>query len=297
MSLAAAVAAVALPFGALWSNVAPAHGQVLVWGYANPGRGCVFLAVDPASLHSRLTRRGCSRTGRLAPDVTETTVRVGGRLAFRYQDASDTKPVWAYGGGSLWLYDVATARGPQLLRFDLHGGRLLQRVRFPRLFEPVLAADAAGAFLMANPSGGISGERSAALYFVGAGAHRPVVLRRGARAAFWMAAAGRTLWLETITGASTFTLRRYDGVRGRVLWRQSTPVVGGATFAAGGLWGVTPSCSGRIDVVRLDPGTGAHRVVARLPFLGCAAPGAAGFAFGSYWVVDGPELYRVTPRG
>lgn len=217
--LAAAVAWMFLPAGAFWGNVAGDHGKVVVWGYAQRGNACFVLTIDPRSRRSALGRRSCAHTtSLLAPDVRFDTVRVGGRLAFRYSNSSDAKVTWAYGGGSLWAYDVATANGPTLFRYSLRSARLQQRVTLPRLFKPVLAANDAGAWLMANPSGGVSGERTASLYFVSPHAARPRVVQRGARAALWMTTHANVLWLETVTGVHTFTLWRYDGTHARVLW-------------------------------------------------------------------------------
>src|SRR6059058_524335 len=95
MSAAALVTSLLLPFSAFWTNVTPAGGKLLVWGYANPGRGCVFVRVDPATLQSAHSRGSCAGTRRLTPDSrpsgrsTWQQVRVAGRLAFTYDDGSD----------------------------------------------------------------------------------------------------------------------------------------------------------------------------------------------------------------
>lgn len=293
--LAAAVAWVFLPAGVFWGNVTGDHGKVLVWGYAQQGNECVVLTVDPRSRHTGLAGRICAQTtSLLTPDVGESTVRVGGRRAFRYSNASDTKVTWAYGGGSLWVYDVATSAGPMLFRYSLRTARLQQRVRFPRLFKPVLAANAAGAWLMANPSGGVSGERSASLYFVSPHAKRPRIVQRGARAALWMTGHGTTLWLETVTGFHTFRLWRYDGTHGRVLWTRSRSALYGASYGDGALWGVSAAyCGARVRALRIDASTGATRVVANVPLLDCNQLGAGAYYRGWFWFVDGDKLYRV----
>jgi len=293
--LAAAIAWVFLPAGAFWGNVTGEHGKVLVWGYAQKGNECIVLTVDPRSRHTSLAGRNCAETtSRLTPDVGETTVRVGGRLAFRYSDASDTKVTWAYGGGSLWVYDVATSDGPMLFRYSLRTARLQQRVHFPRLFKPVLAANDAGAWLMANPSGGISGERAASLYFVSPQAKRPQVVQRGARAALWMTAHGAALWLETVTGFHTFKLWRYDGTHGRVLWTKSHSTLYGTSYGDGALWGVSAAyCAERVRALRIDARTGATHVVANVPLLDCNQIGAGAYYRGWFWFVDGDKLYRV----
>lgn len=293
--LAAAVVWVLLPAGALWGNVTGEHGKVVVWGYPQQGSRCFVLSVDPQSRRSALERRSCARiTSLLTPDVRVDTVRVGGRLAFRYSDSSDAKVTWAYGGGSLWVYDVATSNGPTLFRYSLRTARLQQRVPFPRLYKPVLAANDAGAWLMADPSGGVSGERTASLYVVSPRAARPRIVQRGARAALWMTGHGNALWLETVTGVHTFRLWRYDGTRGRLLWTKSRWTLYGTSYGDGALWGVSASyCGERVRALRIDALSGATRVVANVPLVDCNQVGAGAYYRGSFWFVDGDRLYRV----
>lgn len=290
-----------LPAAVFWIAVTPIHGKLVVSGVDDRGPKCAYLSVDTQSRRTALRRGDCSQTGRLTPRVLPLRahaqwqdVRVGGRLAFRFRDASDTKVTWTYGGGSLWVYDVWTQHGAQLVRFSLESGRLEQRVRFPKLFKPVLAANDAGVFLMANPSGGVSGERAAALYFVSTRASRPRVLQRSARAALWMTAHGRTLWLETITGTKTFELWRYDGSHGRLLWVRDRSSLFGATYGGGALWGVAAGyCAKTVRVLRIDAATGASRIVARAPLLDCNQVGAGAYFRGAFWFVNGNELERV----
>ncbi len=294
-ALVTALAWVFLPAGAFWGNVTGDHGKVVVWGYAQQGNRCFVLTVEPRSRHSALASRSCARvTSALAPDVGWSTVRVAGRLAFRYGNSSDAKVTWAYGGGSLWIYDVATADGPMLVRYSLRTARLQQRIRFPRLYKPVLAANDTGAWLMANPSGGISGERSASLYFVSPRATHPRILQRGARAALWMTGHSSTLWLETVTGLHAFRLWRCEGTRGRLLWTRRSSFLYGTSYGAGALWGVAaPYCGERVRALRIDARTGAIRTVATVPLLDCNQVGAGAYVRGWFWFVDGDKLYRV----
>jgi hypothetical protein len=305
--LAAIVASVALPSGAIWSDVTPAGGNVVAWGIASPGTGCIWLTVDPRTLGARRSRGSCATPEQeaygLAPVISfdpksfQATVRVAGKVAFRYGNYSDTKPVWAYGGGSLWLYDVATTSGPLLLRYSLASGAVEQRIRMPKLFEPVLAADNDGAWLMAGPSGGISGKKVAALYLVRPGATAPAVVQSQGRAALWIVANRHTVWVETITGVSSFSLWRVDGTRVKLLHRGNSADVYAATYGAGGLWGWghTAPCGGRLPVTRVDGRTGAVRVVAKVPRLGgCSQPAGDLYVGGGFWFVNGPRLYRVS---
>jgi hypothetical protein len=132
---------------------------------------------------------------------------------------------------------------------------------------------------MAAPNGGVSGQRTAALYHV---TGRVAVVQRGPRAALWMTGHGRRLWLETVTGLHRFALWRFDGTRGRVLRRFRRPLTYATTYGDGALWGVSTGCGERLDALRLDARTGAARV---------------GVWFhGAFWFVDGTKLYRAPIR-
>jgi len=291
-----------LPAAVFWSSVVPMHGKLVVTGPLDRGPKCGYLTVDPRSRHSSFAKGACVRNRvRVVIDRHSQwwPVYVGKRLAFRYEDGSDTRPVSATGGGSLWLYDVLTKQGPQLLRYSLKTGRLQQRLRFPvRLFRPVIAANDTGAWLMAAVNGGVSGQPTVALYHV---TNRVTVVQRGpARAAMWMTTHGRTLWLETVAGTHTFKLWRYDGMHGRLLWTRHSPGLmntvfgGGSSYGDGALWGVAaPYCAKTVRVLRIDAATGALHTVAREPLLDCNQYGAGAFYGGSFWFVDGNKLFRV----
>jgi len=285
-----------LPALAFWVAVAPMHGKLVVSGLADRGSKCEYLTVDTESRHSSLRKGACAIYGfRTHWNGRQpwTDVYVGARLAFRYQDASDTRPESATSGDALWIYDVATQRGAILQRWSRATGTLQQEIRFPiRLWRPVLAANSDGAWLMAAPNGGEDGTQSVALWH--ATSRGVSMVRRGPRAALWMAARGRTLWLETVAGTHTFRLWRYDGTRGRLLWMRRhsylmAPVVGG-----GALWTVSGRyCAQSLNVDRIDPATGAISTVATLPQLDCNELGPAAYFRGAFWFVNGNELERV----
>src|SRR5262249_234602 len=206
-----------------------------------------------ASLKSSRLRGSCSRPRRSAHPAVPVVIpnprsqwqsvriaRVGASVTYgptvmRYQDASDTRPMWTYGPGSLWLYDAGTKRGPEVLRLASVTGRLEQTVAMPRLFRPVIAADDDGLYLMAAVNGGVSGPGAAALYFVAPGATRPAVIHREGRAALWITAHRHTVWMEIISGTSNAALWRFEGPRGhpRLLWRRVIDVAPVATYGAG----------------------------------------------------------------
>ena len=289
-------AAIALPAAVVWIAVTPLHGKLVVAGNSNPGQTCAYLTVDPVSRHSSLRKGTCAIFGyRVYWNGRQpwTDVYVGPHLAFRYQDASDTRPMSAMSGDALWIYDVATERGPILQRWSRATGTLQQEIRLPvRLFRPVVAANKAGAWLMAAPNGGEDGSGTVALWHVTSSGVTSV--QRGSRAALWMAARGRTLWLETVTGTRVFKLWRYDGTRGRLLWTRRHSYLMGPTFGGGSLWSLSGRyCATSVNVDRLDPSTGAIATVATVPQLDCNQLGPGAYLDGAFWFVNGNELQRV----
>jgi hypothetical protein len=160
--LAAIVTALVLP-GAFFDSVHPAGGKLLVSGNTG-GAACVWLTVDSASLKAKQSRGSCARPSRSAypavpvviqnPRSQRQAVRIAhvgasvtyGPVVMRYQDGSDTRPVSTYGPGSLWLYDVDTEHGSELLRFSSLTGRLEQTVPMPKLYRPVITADDDGLY-------------------------------------------------------------------------------------------------------------------------------------------------------
>jgi len=321
-ALAALVASLYLPFGAIYSSVQPAGTKLLVSGYANPGNGCVWLTVDPSTLAARRSRSSCARPPRSTYPAVPVVIanprsqwqdvriaHVGATVTYgpvvpRYQDASDTRPLWAYGPGSLWLYDVATTNGSELLRFSATTGRLEERVAMPKLYRPVVAADVDGFWLVAAVNGGVSGQEPAALYHVAPRAGKAVVVHREGRAALWIAAHAHTVWAELISGTSTVALWRFDGsgTKARRLTRSTIVTATVATYGGGSLWGLATNgvrCPTE-RVVRIDPSTGRETRVATVPALDdCSGllldPQGLTFFRGALYFLDNPRLYRVRP--
>lgn len=294
-----------LPALVLWGAVTPLHGRLVVSGPLDRGPRCGYLTVTPGSRHSAFAKRACSTGPVRVPSNVRgpwTPVYVGRRLAFRYEDSSTSRPVSATNGDTLWLYDVLTRHGAVIQRWSLKTGKLEQELRFPvTLCRPVVAANASGAWLMAAVNGGVDGEATAPLYHVTT--RVAPVPGSAARAAMWMTTHGRTLWLETIDGKHTFKLRRYDGTRGRVLWTRTSSLLvntvfgAGVSYGSGALWAIAaPYCAKTLRVVRIDGGTGATRTVARTPLLDCNQYGGGTYYRGSYWFINGNQLFRTRPN-
>lgn len=321
-ALAALITALTLPLGAIYDSVQPVAGKLLVSG--SVGSGCVWVIVDPKVLAGRSLRGSCSRpplaAHRAVPVVIPNprsqwqAVRIAltgktvtyGRVVMRYRDGSDTRPVSAYGHGSLWLYDVDTDRGSELLRFSSLSGKLEQAVAMPQLYRPVIAADEDGLYLMAAVNGG-AGRDPQALYYVSPNAKRPEVVHREGRAALWIVAHAHSVWTEIVSGTSSTSLWRFDGpnAQAKLLWRRhiETPAPA-ATYGDGSIWTVAPVWAARDSaqcsketISRIDPATGRERVLATVPASGdCSLlldPQGLTFSNGALFFLSGSRLYRV----
>jgi hypothetical protein len=320
--LAALITSLYLPFGGLWSSVQPDGAKLLVSGYARVGNGCAWLIVDPSTLTAKQTKTSCDRPPgsefRYAPVVIPnphsrwqdvrlaragTTVGYGA-VVLRYSDGSDTRPIWTYGGGSLWLYDVATTRGSELLRFSATTGQLLQQLTMPKLFRPVVAANLDGLWLVAAVNGGVSGQYPAALYHVAPGSSRAAIVHREGRAALWITAHKHTVWTELISGRQNVALWRFDGsnAKARLLSRDTHVSATAAVYGDGSLWAIAndgTACT-KEHVVRIDPATGRETRIATVPVLDTCGnlvlePAGLAYFHGAVFFLDGSRLYRVRP--
>ena len=309
-ALAALVASLWLPAGGTFTSVQPAGSVLLLSGYADRGPACIWATVDPVRLRLlRMHRGSCAAaaraTGRVTPSVVydpkspwQEVVLSNGRVVFRFQAYSDTNPQWAYGPGSLWVYDVNTAEGPVAARVSLASGRVVQRTRMPKLYRPVLAADADGLWLVAATNGGL-GSGPQALFNIAPGATKPTIVHRGGRAALWLLARDHTVWMEQIAGTSTISLWRFDRMRSR---RLATPHFFGAAavWGDGSVWvaGGNRHCDHEL-VVRVDPATGRASPVANVATGSCDPLGYNSqgllFSHGSLFFVDEPWLHRIRP--
>src|SRR5690242_18013347 len=272
--LAALIATLTLPSGGLqWWSVAPAGHALLVTGSPATGPQCAFYVVELGTFKGRgPVTRACSNPPvllhRVEPVVGSTAnafhvpVTVAGRVVMRYEDASDTRPQYAWYGRSPWIYDVATSDGAEALRFDAKTGALLQRTAMPKLFRPVMVANADGLWLDPATNGGVDGVAVATVLHVAFGASTATVVHRGGRAAMWMAASAHTVWFEQISGPSRVAIWRIDGTKLRLLARPNRIGFQGV-YGGGQLWELT--CGVKEHLLRLDPDTGTSTPVGQFP--------------------------------
>jgi hypothetical protein len=299
--LAVLIASLTLPTGGVhWWNVAPAGKSLLVTG-APKGVLCEFFVVDTRTLKGRGPyKRTCSKppvslhaitpvVGR-SRDAFHVPVTVAGKVVMHFEDASDTRPQYAWYGRSLWIYDVATSEGSEVLRFDARTGKLLQRTTMPQMDRPVMVANGDGLWLDPATNGGISGSdgNNVPVLHVAFGASKPTVVHRGGRAAMWMAASAHTVWFEQISGLSSVTIWRIDGTKVRLLARPKK-VGFQAAYGGGKLWELT--CGVKEHLLRIDPTDGTQTPVGQFPRIVNYCDASMAAAGGDVFVLEGQKLY------
>ena len=309
-ALAALVASLWLPAGGTFSSVQPAGGFLFLSGSAERGPACISTRVSVAAFTVSHTRIGrCSDPAhRVSYHVVfdphsawQAVVLSTGKVVFTYEDASDTRPASAYGGGLLWIYDVWTPRGAQLAQVSASTGRIVRVIAMPAVFRPLMAADDDGVWLVPAANGGIAYGPAPVLHVPIDGS--PSIVHLEGRAALWLTAHAHTVWTEIVTGASTRSLWRFDGPDAKATELVAAKGLNAwaVVWGAGKLWTVVSDTGCRSDrVVAIDPRTGAPSTVARVTELDTCdslAYNPQGLAFdgGALYFLDEPKLYRIRP--
>ncbi len=347
-------AVLALPTDDTFYGVSTDSGQLLVTGTVTTSQDppCVRASVDPSALTlGAVTHGSCDDpassgertsfvvnnpdggstafTSSIAIVTTDPTTGkpTTGPIVMRFSEVSDTRPVAAYGGGWLWVYDVDTSNGPEVLQVSATSGRVEDVIHTPELYRPVLAANSDGLWL-GNSITGV--QLSGALFHVAPGSHVvTTVLSSSADddVVDWMIADDGHVWAGIRrAGSSLLNLWRFDGPTAKVALDLPEPSLEvGPNFVVGneqaGIWLTTPdppfgataspTANQHLDVVRLDPDTGKPIVEAQLPPLDLVAaesgtaPETAAFFAGNYFLLQSPgtsgstydftQLLRVTP--
>jgi hypothetical protein len=298
--LAALIVSLTLPSGGgQWWNVAPAGHSLLVTGSPRTGPLCAFYVVELGTFRGRGPYQRSCDTPPVSPhpivpvvgssrNSFDVPVMVAGKVVMHYEDASDTRPQYAWYGRSLWIYDVATSDGAEVLRFDARTGALLQRTAMPKVFRPVMVANGDGLWLDPATNGGISGVNVVPVLHVAFGASKPVVVHRGGRAAMWMAASAHTVWFEQISGLSSVAIWRIDGTKVRLVTRPRKIGFQGA-YGGGRLWELT--CGVKEHLLRIDPNTGASTPVGQFPRIANYCDASMTVAGSEVFVLEGQKLY------
>lgn len=314
----------ALPPSALFNQISVTSSGLLLTGVTPASADavdptCVAAPVDPRTLAVGTIAQGSCHDPLLFGETVEvvntpipgsnkadlsiahgdpaTGQVTEGPVVMTYGSFSDTRPVTASGGPWLWVYDVETTAGPELLQVSTQSGAVVEVVPMPKLYRPLLAADDGGVWV----ANSLDGSPAPALSYVAAGSSGPTtVIPDTTTPVCWLVAAGTTAWLGAGTargGCTAQTIEKYaDGVTSPVFSRPGTgsvpfTVVGDATD---GLWSVPwpPTVAGQQQVIHIDPSTGAESVAATLPVV--PGLGGKGLVQGQAVFFDG-SLYLLEP--
>ena len=289
-----------LPSSALFNQISVTAQGLLLNGVAkaageNPQGPCAAAPIIPESLAVGTVNVGdCNNPmlfGQTVEAVTSQTpssnnvnvsVNVAnpttgsvtdGPVVMTYEYSSDTHLVTSYGPESLWIYDVATTKGAELLQVSSQSGAVVDVVPMPKLYRPLLAADDGGVWV----ANSIQGSPGPALSYVTSGASAPTtVVADTGLAICWLTADGTSAWVGAGAGwncTSQMVQKYVDGARGPVY---STPGAGFTPFwvvgnAADGLWAMqwtqpaSPGASSSQQIISINPDTGTESVVATTP--------------------------------
>jgi hypothetical protein len=291
---------VVLPSSALFNQISVTSNGLLLTGVTkaageNPQGPCAAASITSASLAvGTLNVGNCGDpllfgqtveavthqtppTNSVTVSVNAVNPRTGqltdGPVVMTYEYSSDTHLVTAYSPESLWIYDAATTNGPELLQVSTHSGAVVDVVRMPKLYRPLLAADDGGVWV----ANSIEGSPGPALSYVTSGASAPTtVVADTGLAICWLTAGGTNAWVGAGAGwncGNQMVQKYVDGARGPVY---STPGAGFTPFwvvgnAADGLWAMqwtqpaSPGASSSQQVIFINPDTGAESVAATVP--------------------------------
>jgi hypothetical protein len=334
------VSTLPLPSSANFFVVESLGDRLLLSGFDTRGGGCRWLVVSPeslrvqSSLHANCERppiatdsivpvefpaagnnQSQARIARPNPNPSRVSY---GPVVMTFTNVSDTHLEWTYGPGSLWIYDVATRHGAEVLDVSTATGRVVRTVSMPKLYRPLLAADADGLWVAASPE--TSAGTPAPLYNVAPDAHAARLVHSGGYAAFWLLAAGHTVWADI----ASMTPRR-STVR-QEIWRFSGPSATAHALASAdnlnpsttpavqpgsaALWTINSvplnstydSCIDH-QIVRIDARTGHQTVITTLdlpgnPCFPADNTGGVAFVGGTLYFLANdstPALYRVQP--
>jgi hypothetical protein len=332
---------VPLPSAALFTQIAVTANGLLLSGQTTATAQskqptCVSATVNPVSLAlGPLQTGGCgdpllygqsveavntpiagTNNETLSIDAASpTTGQVSdGPTVMTYGSYSDTRPVIAQGTQWLWIYDVETTNGPELLQVSAQSGGVVDTIAMPELYRPLLAADDQGVWVANSQN---ESPAAPALSYVAAGASAPRVVESGPLPVCWLTASGTSAWVGAgLQGAcAKETTERFGDAAPSAAY--STPgaalpltVIGNE---ADGLWTFQWSPTGQ-QIVSIDPDTGSESVAATVPGVPQPeftdqglAPGQGVYFDGAIYLLEPPfrldgyigysSLVRVVPAG
>jgi hypothetical protein len=194
-----------------------------------------------------------------------TGVVSDGPVVMTYQYSSDTHLVTAYGTEWLWIYDVATTNGPELLQVSTQSGAVVDTVAMPALYRPILAADDGGVWV-ANSVGGSS---APALLYVSAGSRSPaVVIADPDDPICWLVADGTNAWIGAgLSACAKQSVEKFVDHGQAPVFSTPSPYLSFTVIGneANGLW-TMEATPGPRNLVYINPDTGLESIVGTLPY-------------------------------
>ena len=138
-----------------------------------------------------------TRISRLDPSTGKVTL---GPVLFDVEDTSGSSPIWAYGAGYLWLYELE-AGGSSVFQISEQTGEVVRTFAAPKLVRPLAAANDNGFYLAGT--GSFGGVGTGLIYFFGANANSvkqvftvPNGSQAGEYSASWLLAEGNAVWSD-----------------------------------------------------------------------------------------------------
>ena len=183
-----------------------------------------------------------------------------------YASYSDTRPVVAYGSQFLWVYDVETTQGPELLQVSAKSGEVVETIPMPALYRPLLAADDGGVWV-ANSLGG---SPATALSYVATGSSTPsVVIADTNLRVCSLEASGTSAWIAAPVsdgaGCTKQVVERFADHDPEPLFTATGPLLPLTVIGdeADGLWTMDYASPDQEQIIHIDPDTGSESVVAK----------------------------------
>jgi hypothetical protein len=284
-----------LPSSALFTQISVTSKGLLLTGETRASSGnatstCVAALIDPRTLAvGKLDAGSCEDPLLLGltvaavstpiPHSNNSTLSLStadaatGRVQHgpgivTYGSYSDTHPVVASGTRWIWIYDVDTTAGPELLQVSAHSGQVVDTIPMPPFYRPLLAADTGGVWV----ANSIGGSPASALSYVAAGASGPrVVVADTNLPICWLVASGTSAWAGAgVDGAcAREVVERFSDGGASPIFATAAAVTPPAFTVVGdeadGLWSMQWTSPTREEIIHIDPDTGSESVVGTLP--------------------------------
>jgi hypothetical protein len=284
-----------LPSSALFNQISATTNGLVLTGVTNangenptdnPQSECAAASLDPRSLIvGKIVKGSCgvplltghtveamnaplsSNNAAISLNVENPTTGqiTHGPVVMTYESSSDTHPVVAYGSEWMWIYDVATSEGPELLQISGSSGAVVSTIRMPALYRPLLSADEQGVWVASSEGG--SG--APALSYVTSGTTAATVVISDTNVPIcWLRADPTSAWVGVglQNACAKQMVERFEDQNNVPLFSVSgsfTPfnVIGDESD---GLWTLQYGDKGP-QIISINPQTGAETTVSTLP--------------------------------